>query len=507
MNAIGYLRLSMRDQSRYSLEYQESSINEYCKRNNIELLAIFKDNGQSSYNFDRPNYIALESFIKKHKGGVNYLIVMDHDRFSRNLPEALMKIKSLENKFKIKVIATNESPDLDTNDPDVFLNRAFKYLMANNELLRIRQRTSRGIRQALEGGRFVNRAPYGYYNQKAEGRKGIILINEEEAKIIRKVFFDFLLGHPIFQIHKSVKALGYPGISRSAIRRILENCIYAGLIKVPESISSPERYVKGIHAPIVTAVDFWRCQEILGNKPALKSIPKDEVPLRGVLRHSCGASMTAGYSKGKNKYYLYYRCTQCSNINIPGEKLHNKFEQILDLLSFNQRQVDYLVEHVKEKITDFLGNRKIQAKGKLEELHFIDAKIDGLEEKMVNDEIENATYKKWFKKFSVQKSIIQAEIMELNKENDDNLSRAVRLIPALLDVKAIFKKATIFQKHSILREVFKGGLTYVGDAFRTPFLHPALAHNELIIKEKGLLFVEQPSQNFGESTGCSAIGI
>jgi len=43
---------------------------------------------------------------------------------------------------------------------------------------------------------------------------------------------------------------------------------------------------------------------------------------------------------------------------------------------------------------------------------------------MVNDEIENATYKKWFKKFSVQKSIIEAEIIELNKQNDGNLSRA-----------------------------------------------------------------------------------
>jgi len=76
----------------------------------------------------------------------------------------------------------------------------------------------------------------------------------------------------------------------------------------------------------------------------------------------------------------------------------------------------------------------------------------------------------------------------------------------MLDLKAIFKKATIFQKHSTLREMFKGGLRYVGDAFRTPFLHPVLAHNELIIREKGLLFVEQPSQNFGESTGCSGNG-
>ena len=32
-------------------------------------------------------------------------------------------------------------------------------------------------------------------------------------------------------------------------------------------------------------------------------------------------------------------------------------------------------------------------------------------------------------------------------------------------------------------------------------IKPAVAHNELIIKEKGLLFVKQPSQNFGESTG------
>jgi hypothetical protein len=46
----------------------------------------------------------------------------------------------------------------------------------------------------------------------------------------------------------------------------------------------------------------------------------------------------------------------------------------------------------------------------------------------------------------------------------------------------------------------------VGDALRTPFLRPALAHNESIIEEKGLLFVEQPFQNFGESTGCSGTG-
>lgn len=89
MNAVGYLRLSTRDQSK-SLEYQEDIIRNYCHNNALKILEIFSDNGQSSYTFDRPDYLALEQFIKKHKGHCQYLVVLNHDRFSRNLPEALM---------------------------------------------------------------------------------------------------------------------------------------------------------------------------------------------------------------------------------------------------------------------------------------------------------------------------------------------------------------------------------------------------------------------------------
>lgn len=59
MNAIGYVRLSIKDQSQHSLEYQKKSIRDYCDRNKVEVLAIFKDNGKSSYTFDRPDYTKL----------------------------------------------------------------------------------------------------------------------------------------------------------------------------------------------------------------------------------------------------------------------------------------------------------------------------------------------------------------------------------------------------------------------------------------------------------------
>jgi site-specific DNA recombinase len=96
MNAIGYVRISRKDQSAYSLADQEARIREYCKRNDLFLRAVYRDDGECSEIFDRPDYIALEHFIKRHKGEVNFLIVLDHDRFSRNVGEALKKIEELQ---------------------------------------------------------------------------------------------------------------------------------------------------------------------------------------------------------------------------------------------------------------------------------------------------------------------------------------------------------------------------------------------------------------------------
>jgi site-specific DNA recombinase len=284
MNAIGYIRLSIKDQSQYSLEYQEKSIRDYCLRNNVDVLEVFQDNGKSSYTFDRPNYIALENFIKKHKKKVQYLVVMDHDRFSRNLSEALTKIETLEKKHGLKVLATNEPLDLDTSDPSVFMDRAFKYLMANAELFRIRKRVTMGVRHAVESGRFVNYAPFGYKNARDEDGKGIIIIVEEKASVVKKVFADYLDGKQAFVIHKEVKAMGFNVYGNSAIVRVLSNCVYAGLIRVPAYKNSPERYVKGRHTGIISEADFWLAQEMLGNKRPSKARANEEVPLELPLR-------------------------------------------------------------------------------------------------------------------------------------------------------------------------------------------------------------------------------
>ncbi len=114
--------------------------------------------------------------------------VLDHDRFSRNLPEALTKISELENKYGVKVLSTNERVDLDTSDPDVFMKRAFDYLMANRELFNIKHRTKQGIRNTKESGRYLGRAPFGYRNIIDSTKQNTIEVNEQQAPIIKKSF-------------------------------------------------------------------------------------------------------------------------------------------------------------------------------------------------------------------------------------------------------------------------------------------------------------------------------
>ena len=508
MNAIGYVRISKRDQSHYSLEFQEDRIKEYCERNKVNLVSIYKDDGECSYSFDRPDYIALESFIKEHKGKVQYLIIWDHDRFSRNLPEALTKIEQLEKKHGLKVLEYSEPIDLDTSDPNVFIQRAFKYLMANAELFRIRKRVKNGIRQAQLSGRFVHIAPFGYLNSTDSSGRSMLVVDETRAFIVQKIFRDYLNGIPKFIIHAEAKKLGYNVQGNSAIARTLSNGTYAGLVKVAADKTEPEKYVKGVHKPIISEGQFWLAQEKLGIKRVAKSQPKSEFQLRGVIvSPCCGSLMTAGWTKGKNKYYLYYRCIRHNSVNISGVIMHDKLAKLMHCLDYTKEQAAYLIDRVKVRLSETGGLRVQQQAVKEKNLEEVEQKIERLEERLINEEIETETYRKYFKKFSSEKSILIEEIKYLKEGNDNMLSNQLERIKSLMKVSVLFAECEVSHQHVFLKKVFKHSLTFIEGVFRTPWVHSLFQHNLLILSEKRLLFVEQPNDNFGGIPRGGAGGI
>lgn len=220
------------------------------------------------------------------------------------------------------------------------MKRALDYMIANKELFNIRKRTKQGVRNTKEKGRYLGRAPFGYRNVIDGTKRNLIEIYQEEAIVVERIFQEYLLDIPQYIVYKNAKAGGPKHTGSNAINDILKNWVYAGLIRVPALGDLPEKYVKAIHAPSYhIRGEYWQVQELLNTKKRRKrEQPAEDFPLKGVLKCWCGQKMTAGWTKSAQKYYLYYRCTDHTNVNIPGGILHDSFAEVLRGLSLRKHQ-------------------------------------------------------------------------------------------------------------------------------------------------------------------------
>lgn len=507
MNAIGYCRISISDQSRYSMDGQERAISEYCKKNGLQLLNVFKDEGESSYSFDRPDFNALEKFIRKNKD-VQYLLIYDHDRLSRNLAEALLKIKELHDKFGIKVLATTDSLDTDFSDPTTFMMRAFKFMMAESELHRIRKRTRDGYINASLKGLYVNKAPYGYVNSRDSNKNPLLKIDEEKAAIVRLIFEEYRRGATIEQIRETLKPYDYKQKGNSAIQRILSNPVYAGLIRVPAHGTRQEQVIKGIHEAIVSESLYWSAQDRLhGNKRFILH-SSDQMPLKGVLRCHCGRILSASNPRSKTgKVHWYYICPEHRK-NIPASKVHEQLNEILDTFSFSPEKLRLFEDRLGREIQAYIYNRASLVAGTEKALRNVRDKITAAEERYLLQEgrVNQKSYDKVLSGLKAQEGELLKRLAELGEGASVYWQRLNAILPKLHDLRGTYLAMDLYKRQQFLRLVFDNSLSHDGTTFRTPRLHELFAHNALTLKEKGLLISEQPLPILGETPVRTAYG-
>ncbi len=485
--------MSTKDQSK-SLEYQETIISDYCKRNKIKILEIFQDNGEGSYTFKRNGFLALEGFIKKQRGKCQYLVVLDHDRFSRNLPEALMKIAEFERKYDVKVISTNEPINVDTSDSDVFMKRAFEYLIAHRELLTIRNRTRLGILNAKEKGRFLGKAPFGYANIKKPNNDQMIEVNKSQCMIIKKIFSDFEAGVPQKTIHKEILKLGFKNRGSNAVNDILKNCTYAGLIKINACKQTPEKHVKALHEPIISETDFWRIQKILDGRPKRQTRANEEFPLRGVIKCPCGRNLTAGWTKGNRKYYLYYKCVEHPGINIPGEAMHKRFEELLKIITLQKYQIELLNSSLLNLLDELLKDENRKKKEKARSLRSLQEKNLRLEQKFITDQISVSVYHKWREEIKIEKNHIESLFNNslIDKVNIENVLSVFKF--GRFNFYKLYRGSDILQKQLLVRAIFKDYLTWGQGVFTSSYFNELLQFNLRKASVKKILVLSSMSK-------------
>jgi len=201
-NAIGYIRVSTRDQaeSGASLEAQRAKIEAYAVLHDLELVEVIEDGGFSAKSLDRPGMTKLLSLIRGRRIGV--VVVAKLDRITRSVRD-LGELIELFQRSGVEFASVADHIDTSTASGRLVLNVMGSVSQWEREA--IGERTAEALAVMRSNGRRISRhAPYGY---RLNGQGWIEDEREQEAvQVIRKLRAD---GRSLRQIGAELERLGH----------------------------------------------------------------------------------------------------------------------------------------------------------------------------------------------------------------------------------------------------------------------------------------------------------
>ena len=332
--AVIYSRVSTEEQTKnLSLDTQEKACLDYCRRYKYEVDRIFREEGVSAKTADRPELIKMLEYCHKNKNRIQYVVVYNLTRFSRNT-RAHFSVREILLRNGVKLRSVYEQ--IDESSTGTFMETVFAGVAQLDNDQRS-ERTTAAMKAAIEKGRWTFKAPLGFINFKRKDGVATLIPDPERAQLVTKVFKLYSSGlYTKKQVLKMVTDLGLRTasgklLSQQTLDRMLENPLYAGWMAV-QGWGGKQR---GNFDPLVTQELFDKVQAILrGKGRQITSYVRNnpDFPLRRFVQcGTCGRPITASWSTGRNKRYPYYRCPnyECNGINIRKETLESGFTAYL----------------------------------------------------------------------------------------------------------------------------------------------------------------------------------
>lgn len=285
-----YLRVST-DQQNY--DRQKKELLDYCKRNRLDVKYIFEEK-ESGRKDDRPEFKKLCDLTKDD---IQIVVVWEISRLSRKAYMIMKVAEDFANKG-ISIYALKEN--LMTLEEDGRWNSTAQLVlglfasMAQTEIDTLKDRVMSGKKNKILSGEmdYTFKAPYGYSRTN-----GKLVINEDEAEQIRKMFDLFVYGN------KSTRQLAISyGWTQNRVSYTLKNSVYMGEVKY--------KYEPSIilHVPAIISKElFYIAQDILKNRRGnqLTADQRYDNKLRGKIY--CGLCGEKMYFS-KDKRVSLYTC-------------------------------------------------------------------------------------------------------------------------------------------------------------------------------------------------------
>lgn len=304
-----YARVSTQEDNQISaLENQVTLLSEFVKSNRDWLLVdTYVDEGKSGTSTkNRKEYQRLYNDLLTDKFDI--IIVKDNSRLNRNVHDYYTFLdRIVNNNKKVYFYAENKF-----YTPDDALINGIKAILASEYSRDLSKKVKIGQRQRQKQGVVITNGTMWGYDQE-RGSKGIV-INEEEAEIVRKVFQWYIEGKGFRIIYKLLEEEGIRNrngkpFSLTTLKRMIKNEKYKGVLisnKYSKDFDTKKRSMNNekewivhdnIIQPIVSEEIWNKANNILSTKKR-KRVVADK-------------SIEAGYFTGSHTYSGKIMCGNC----------------------------------------------------------------------------------------------------------------------------------------------------------------------------------------------------
>ena len=246
-----------------------------AERLDWQLVDIYYDRGiTGTCAAKRPGFLRMIEDAKA--GKIDMILAKSISRFARNTVDMLEYTRMLRG---IGVSVYFEKERIDTSDLTSEMLLTVYAAFAQEESHSISENVKRGYRQRFQMGIVKYSKVYGYYPDKQD--KNIWYIQEDEAAIVREIFYRYLRGDNIQDIRQDLTERGVPSPGDrtwydSTISKILRNERYIGDARMQKTVVTdllnhvskpndgivPTYYKRDHHPAIISREDFDTVQRM-----------------------------------------------------------------------------------------------------------------------------------------------------------------------------------------------------------------------------------------------------
>ena len=452
-----YCRLSKDDDldgESASIANQRDMLETYCEKQGWEVVAVYQDDGYTGLNMERPDLKRMLKAIERRQ--INLVVTKDLSRLGRNYLQTGFLIEDFFPRHGVRYIAMNDGIDTMRDNNDI---APFKNIL--NEWYARDISKKRRISNKIKGnaGEPMGQPPYGYIKDPNDPKHWIV--DDEAAQVVRRVYSMTLEGFGTEQIAAQLekdgvltpraywltKGIKRPGKGKqqpptkwnsSTITKILSLQEYCGDILNFKTYSKSYKNKKRIdndrenwvvfqdvHEAIIERAMYEQVQQKRGKIRKRRTNNGEHNMFSGLLVCAdCGSNLHFHFNQG-NPEIKYFNCSNYKGNRGTCTSTHYVRVDFLEevVLGEIRRLTKFASLYEDEFVKAVIGHsqqaeqtdRKLKEK-ELQTLLARDEELDGLFERIYEDNVSGKLSDDRFAKMSRRYEDEQKELSEKTKK-------------------------------------------------------------------------------------------